>query len=258
MSSDQPPSGSAADQPPSSAYGEAMVTVYDWIYPPSPDAQLTADFVLGQRPEPKRVLELAVGTGRLAIPIGLRGAEVVGVDASPKMLEQLARHDKNGCVRTVLGNMVDVELHEEFDVVLLALNTLFVLPDQEDQIRTLATMRRHTAPEGRVVVEAYDPSPYHRMEGPTTVTYQLGADGLMIDAVSTDPSQQTVVIVHSVLQGATIKKSIEISRYAWPSELDLMARLAGLELVERYGDWSRAPYTAQSSRHVSVYRPSTS
>lgn len=240
------------------AYGEAMVGVYDQIFPQTPDAEATAELVASLTGGSGSVLEMAVGTGRLALPIARRGLEVVGVDASPRMLEELARKDPEGLVTPVRGDFLDTDLGRTFDLSLLALNTLFILPDQDEQIRVLANLRRHTRADGHVVIEAYDPLQYHGLTEPKVVTYQLGPAGLMIDTVMADPVHQTVLIVHAILEDGAMRKTVEVSRYAWPSELDLMARLAGLRLVARYGDWSAAPFTASSGRHVSVYQPEAS
>lgn len=245
----------ARPAPAAAAYGESMVDVYDHIFPQTFDAELTADFIASLVGESGSVLEMAVGTGRLALPIARRGLEVVGVDASPKMLAALGEKDPEGTVTPVCGDFVDTDLGRTFDVSLLALNTLFILPDREDQIRALANLRRHVGEEGKVVVEAYDPVQYHTLTEPKVVTYQLGPTGLMIDSVMAHPVSQTVVIVHSILEDGAMRKTVEVSRYAWPSELDLMARLAGLRLTARYGDWSGSPFTATSGRHVSVYQP---
>lgn len=237
------------------AYGESMADVYDHIFPQSPDAEATAEFVVKLLKGPGSVLEMAVGTGRLALPMARRGLEVVGVDASPKMLEGLAEKDPDGLVEPVLGDFVDTDLGRTFDVTMLALNTLFILPDREDQIRTLANLRKHTAADGRVIIEAYDPIQYHALTEPKVVTYQLGPTGLMIDTVMAYPENQTLVIVHAILEDGGMRKTVEVSRYAWPSEIDLMARLAGLRLVARCGDWTGAPFSASSGRHISVYQP---
>lgn len=241
--------------PDASTYGESMVGVYDHIFPQSPDAEATAEFVSSLVGGEGSVLEMAVGTGRLALPIARRGLEVVGVDASPSMLEALGEKDPDGLVTPVCGSFVDTDLGRTFDVTLLALNTLFILPDRDEQIRVLENMRKHTAPDGRVVIEAYDPLQFHSLTEPKVTTYQLGPTGLMIDTIMAYPESQTVLIVHAILEDGAMRKTVEVSRYAWPSELDLMARLAGLRLVARCGDWTGAPFTATSGRHISVYQP---
>ncbi|ACZ23205.1 methyltransferase family protein [Sanguibacter keddieii DSM 10542] len=249
------PEADTPELPGAAAYGESMADVYDHIFPQSPDAEATAEFVVKLLKGTGSVLEMAVGTGRLALPMARRGLEVVGVDASPRMLEGLAEKDPDGLVTPVLGDFVDTDLGRTFDVSMLALNTLFILPDREDQIRTLANLRKHTADDGRVIIEAYDPIQYHALTEPKVVTYQLGPTGLMIDTVMAYPENQTVVIVHAILEDGGMRKTVEVSRYAWPSEIDLMARLAGLRLVARCGDWTGAPFSATSGRHISIYQP---
>lgn len=240
-----------------SAYGDTMVDIYPYLFPDTDDAQQTADFITSLPMDVRSVLEMAVGTGRLALPIASRGVEVCGVDASPRMLDGLRRRDPTDSVERVLGDFRDIDLGRTFDVALLGLNTLFMLPAQDDQIQSLATLRKHVVDTGVVIIEAYNPLQYHRLTEPKVVTHQIGAEGLLLDTIYPHPASQTILIVHAILSSDGIRKTIETSRYAWPSELDLMARLAGLELVDRFADWQRTPFDSESDRHVSVYRPTS-
>lgn len=237
------------------AYGEAMADVYDRMFPRTLDVELASEFIATSTPSAPRVLEMGVGTGRLALPIAARGCEVHGVDASPRMLEKLAERDPGGTVTAHLGDFRDVRVPLTFDVALIGCNTLFMVPDQDDQVATLQTMRDHVGDEGRVVVEAYTPLQFHALDGPSTTSWYLDDESMVVDTTYPDRVRQFVFVIHHRIGPGIFERTTEFSRYAWPAEIDLMARLAGLTLDQRYENWQRSPFTGTSSRHVSVYRP---
>jgi 2-polyprenyl-3-methyl-5-hydroxy-6-metoxy-1,4-benzoquinol methylase len=235
-------------------YGDGLADVYDQLYPSTPDADHAARFVADQAPA-GRVLELGVGTGRIALPLAELGLRVHGVDASEQMLKQLTERDPRGRVEVTLGDFTSALPEGQYDVVLIALNTLFMVPDRDRQIEVLRLMRSRLAPSGVAIVETYDPWYYHRQSAvdPRVDVHQLGPDRLMLDQTHVSRLEQRVVIVHSLLAGGPPRKVVEVSRYAWPSELDLMGRLAGLRLRDRFGGWNREPVTEHSLRYVSVF-----
>ncbi|GAA0921467.1 class I SAM-dependent methyltransferase [Virgisporangium aurantiacum] len=234
------------------AYGDGLASVYDTLYPTTPDADQAAQFVNDEAPR-GRVVELGVGTGRLALPMVKLGLRVHGVDASQRMLDLLAERDREGLVEVTVGDFTRQLPAGPFDVGLVALNTLFMVPDRDRQIETLRLLRSRLVPSGSVVVETYNPWYYHRLTEPRVDVHHLAPDRLMIDTSYADRVTQTVVIVHAELDGGTPRKVVELSRYAWPSELDLMARLAGLRLRDRFGGWNREPVTPETPRYVSVF-----
>lgn len=238
-------------------YGDALADVYDLMYPWS-EGPLVAAWLASLVPPGSSALELGVGTGRIAVPAARAGLRVHGIDASPRMLERLARHDPEGRVTTTLGDFT-TRLTDAgpFDLVYAVCNTLFMVEGQEAQTEVLARAREQLRPDGLLVLEVYDPAPFHALERPLMQARHLAPDTLMIDTVSADPVTQTVVEIHTVVRPGTVETFVEASHYCWPRELDAMARLAGLELVRRVGGWSDEPYTAGSPRHVSVYRPAS-
>ncbi len=222
------------------------------------EAEATADFLAGLLRPGARVLELGVGTGRLALPLAARGLEVHGVDSSPAMLARLRAKPGADSVPVVEGDFADVGTSVEgsFDLVLLAFNSLFELLDQDAQCRCVAGAAARLASDGVFVVEALAPE-LTRLEHSLAVT-SLADDEVVLQATSHDPLSQVVRGHDVVLSEADGVRLLPWAiRYASVPEVDLMARLAGLELWERWGGWEKEPFTAASARHVSVYgRPS--
>ncbi|HEX2272313.1 MAG TPA: class I SAM-dependent methyltransferase [Acidimicrobiales bacterium] len=220
------------------------------------EADATAELLVGlvEGRAGARVLELGIGTGRLALPLAERGLEVHGIDSSPAMVDRLRAKPGGADVPVVIGDFVDVGSLVEgvYDLVLLPFNALFELLSQDEQCRCLAGAAARLAPDGALVVEALAPE-LTRLERSLTVT-SLAADEVVLQATSHDPLTQ-VVRGHDVVLTETAPARLRpwAIRYATLPEIDLMARLAGLRLRERWGGWHREPFTADSSRHVSVY-----
>jgi SAM-dependent methyltransferase len=218
------------------------------------EAEATAAFLAGLVGGRGRVLELGIGTGRLALPLAGRGLQVSGVDASPAMVERLRAKPGGADLPVVVADFADVGsvVDGEYDLVLVAFNSLFELLDQDSQCRCVAGAARLLAAGGVLVVEALAPE-LTRLEQSLSVT-SLGADEVVLQATRHDPLTQ-VVSGHDVVlsEGGGVRLLPWSIRYASVPEIDLMARLAGLELRERWGGWEREPFTATSARHVSVY-----
>jgi SAM-dependent methyltransferase len=217
------------------------------------EAEATADLLVGLVPTQARVLELGVGTGRLALPLAARGFEVHGVDSSPAMLARLRAKPGGDAVGVVEGDFADVGtiVEGEYELVLLAFHSLFELLDQDAQCRSVVGAAARLAPGGVFVVEALAPE-LTRLEQSLTVT-SLARDEVVLQATSHDPLSQVVRGHDVVLTEGGVRLLPWAIRYASVPEVDLMARLAGLELRHRWGGWEREPFTAASSRHVSVY-----
>ena len=203
---------------------------------------------------PGRVLELGVGTGRLALPLARRGLEVHGVDSSSAMVSRLRDKPGGADMHVVIGDFSDLGslVEGRYSLVFLAFNSLFEVTTQEGQIRCFAGVARHLTPGGAFVVEALAPE-ITRLEQ-SLVVRELNHDGLVLQATRHDPVRQVVTGQDVALAEGGLELSPWTIRYASVPELDLMARLAGLRLHDRWGGWHRQPFTAASSRHVSVYR----
>ena len=236
------------------AYGDALAPYYDRMYDPGgQDGRDAAAFVAALVPPGGRVLELGVGTGRIALPLAAAGVEVTGVDASARMLATLAARDPTGRIRLVEADMAEPAAPPPYDVVLVACNTLFMLTEPDRQLACLDGARRTLLPGGRLVVEVYNPLPFVRGPAELVQVRHLDRDTVMVDTVRCDPHAQLLVEIHVLLGAGPPLTVPELSRFAWPAELDRMAQLAGLTLAGRAGGWRGEPFDGTSARHVSTY-----
>lgn len=233
-------------------YGEKIADVYDELYEHLFDAEATAD-LLADLAAGGRALELAIGTGRVALPLAERGIEVQGVDISPSMVDKLREKAGGHRIEVTIGNFADVPVEGTFDVVYLVFNTLFALLEQEDQVRCFQNVARHLRPGGAFVVEAFVPDPARFDRFQRMHATDVGEDLARFDVTRVDPVHQRVYSQHVTLRPGAVELHPVALRYAWPAELDLMARLAGLRLRDRWGGWRREPFTSSSDSHVSVY-----
>jgi SAM-dependent methyltransferase len=243
----------AGDRP--EAFGERMAEVYDAWYGTRRADETTAASVevLADLAAGGSVLELAIGTGRVALPLAARGLSVHGIDASEAMVAKLREKAGGEAIPVTIGDFADVGVDGAFDLVFLVFNTLFNLPSQEAQVRCFHNVARHLSPRGVFVVEAFVPRPADLADGQALRTVHLEADTAVLEAALHDPVDQRVHYQYIVVDTQGVRLHPVPMRYAWPSELDLMARLAGLELRARWAGWDRAPFTASSTSHVSVY-----
>jgi len=200
------------------------------------------------------VLELAVGTGRLALPLAARGLRVDGIDISPAMLDRLRGKPGGDRLSVELGDFADVAVPDRYSLIFVAWNSLFNLLTQEDQVRCFENVAAHLTDEGTFVIEAFTPAFLYRMRDDQQVAAEaIEIDEVRIGVLCHDPATQTLEQSHVSLSPDGISLNPVVQRYAWPSELDLMARIAGLRLKHRWGDWENAPFSSSSGAHVSVY-----
>ena len=201
-----------------------------------------------------RVLGLGIGTGRLALPLLERGIEVHGVEGSEEMVVKLREKPGGDRIPVVVGDFAHAHAGEGFTTVVLAVNTIFALPDQQAQVQCFRNAARHLAPAGCFVVEAWVPDlcgfQHNRLVRPRI----MRGDKMSIESVELDPVEQIMRTIQAVFSDGSVRLYPANHRYAWPAELDLMAEVAGLHREERWADWSRSPFTADSRAHVTVYR----
>ena len=200
-----------------------------------------------------RALELAIGTGRVAVPLAERGVPVSGIELSPAMLAQLRAKPGAVDIEAVEGDMTSTRVDGEFGLVYLVYNTITNLTSQDEQVACFENAARHLAPGGCFLIEVYLPilrllPPGERFrvftEEPGYHAYDEYAD----------PASQLQWSHHLRLrEDGTYRRLSMPFRYVWPAELDLMARIAGLRLKERWSGWDRMPFTADSEQHVSVW-----
>jgi SAM-dependent methyltransferase len=233
-------------------YGDRIADTYDELYRDTLDTEGAVE-ALAELARDGPVLELAIGTGRLALPLAERGLEIHGIDASERMVAKLREKPGGDAIPVTMGDFAEVAVEGTYSLIFLVFNTLFALLTQEDQLRCFANAAKHLADGGVFVVEAFMPDLARFDRGQRAHVNHVDAERVMFDTSRHDPIEQRVDSQHVVItEGATKLYPVAI-RYAFPSELDLMARLAGLELRERWGNWKREPFTAESGRHVSVY-----
>lgn len=242
-----------------SSYGDAFADVYDDWYADADDTAAMVELVAGLAATSTgetgvgRVLELAVGTGRLAVPLADLGLEVVGVDASQAMLDRLTERDRHGRVGRILGDMVDDQPPGPFDVVLIAYNSLFNLEDADRQRACFRAVAERLTQRGAFVVEAFVPDdPPQR--GTVVSVRSMTRDEVVLSISEHDPDgQRAHGHLVQLVDGDRLRLRPWAIRYASPSELDAMSTSAGLRLQERWQDATRSTFDADSARHVSVY-----
>src|SRR3954452_25542302 len=200
-----------------------------------------------------RALEFAIGTGRVAVPLAARGVPVGGIELSRPMIAQLRRKVGEDAVPVVVGDMATACAPGEFTLVYLVYNTISNLLRQDEQVACFRNAARHLSPGGRCVVELGVPDLRVLPPGRSGVVFHDEPGYLGVDTYDVVAQH---LVSHHVRFGEGRQAEIFRSphRYAWPSELDLMGRLAGLELENRSADWTLTPFTAESRSHVSVYR----
>jgi len=199
-----------------------------------------------------RALELGIGTGRVALPLAARGVAVAGIDLSPSMLERLRAKPGAAAIEAVAGDFATTRVSGEFRLAYLVFNTITNLTTQDEQVACFQNAARHLEPGGVFVIEVFVPILQKLPTGEVFHTFTH-------DDVRHSFDEYDVVtqVLHSHHywhhEDGTYEVHSAPYRYVWPAELDLMARIAGLRLRDRWGDWDRSPFTATSEQHVSVW-----
>ncbi|MFR9797098.1 class I SAM-dependent DNA methyltransferase [Streptomyces sp. MS06] len=201
-----------------------------------------------------RALEFAVGTGRVAVPLRARGVPVAGVELSPHMVAVLRRKVDEATLPVAVGDMATTVVPGRFSLVYLVYNTITNLLTQEEQVECFRNAARHLEPGGRFVIELNVPPLRFLPPGQVAVPFDVSERHLGFDTF--DLVEQVLVSHHLTRDGddGRYRRGSSRHRYAWPAELDLMARIAGLEPERRVADWDGAPFTQDSAKHVSVWR----
>lgn len=199
-----------------------------------------------------RVLEFAIGTGRVALPLAQRGVAVSGIELSSAMVKQLRAKPGGAELEVVIGDMTSSRIDGAFSLVFLVFNTIGNLLSQDEQVACFANAAEHLAPGGRFVIEVEVPALRRLPIGERYVP--IGVAGGYAGMDEYDTVSQRLHSHHVSVHGdGTGSVFVTPQRYVWPSELDLMARIAGLRLEHRWSGWDRAPFTAESTAHVSVW-----
>ena len=211
----------------------------------------TVDF-LAARAGDGPALELAIGTGRVGLALAARGVEVHGIELSPAMVEQLRAKPGAEAIPVTIGDMATTRLDRAFSLVYVVYNTIANLMTQDEQVACFENAAAHLEPGGCFVIELAVPDLQRLPRGERYLAFDVSPEHLGFDEI--DVVTQVLCSRHYYVRDGKARVFETPQRYIWPSELDLMARIAGMTLAERYADWDRSPFTATSGKHVSVWQ----
>jgi SAM-dependent methyltransferase len=233
-----------------STYGDHLAEVYDQWFGAYEDAAIE---VLAELARGGRALELGIGTGRIALPLAARGIKVHGIDASNAMVSKLRARPGGKAISVAMGNFADVQIKGKFSLVYIVFNTFFGLLTQEEQVRCFRNVAGHLVKGGAFVIEAFVPDMKRFSGGQEVRASTVTTDRVSLQVSQHDPVGQRVRSQFVVFRNNELTLYPVEIRYCWPSELDLMAQLAGLQLRHRWGSWEREKFTSSSEKHISVY-----
>jgi len=233
-------------------FGEAVAQGYDDDGPMFDPEILdqTVDFLVALA-RGGSALEFGIGTGRVAIPLVQRGIQVHGIDLSEAMVGKLREKPGTDHIETTIGDFATTRVEGTFSLVYLVYNTIGNLTAQDSQVACFQNAADHLKPGGCFVIEVAVPDLQRLAPGERFYPFEVRPDHIGLDEY--DVANQRLVSHHLSLEGGAWRRSSIPFRYVWPAELDLMARLAGMRLRERWQDWDRTPFTGESRKHVSVW-----
>jgi SAM-dependent methyltransferase len=238
----------------SSGFDAWIAQRYQVLWPELFDETLIAATVAilvelaGTRP----ALEFGVGTGRIAVPLSRAGISVHGIELSPEMAAQLRALPGGSAVGVTIGDCASVKVGSQFGLVYLLRNTITNLTTQDAQIEAFRNAAAHLAPGGYFLIENYVPA--LRLLPPGQTTRVFTATGTHVGYEEYDIAAQIAVSHHYWTIEGMLRTFSSSHRYVWPSELDLMAQIAGMTRHERWGGWQREPFTEHSTSHVTVWQ----
>jgi SAM-dependent methyltransferase len=239
---------------PENYFDERIAKGYETFWPDSfePGVVDPAVNFLAELASQGAALELGIGTGRLALPLSRRGVRVHGIELSPAMVEQLQAMPGGDAVGVTIGDFATITVDGPFTLAYLVRNTIMNLTTQDEQVECFRNVAAHLEPGGRFVVEVIVPALRNLPPGETVRAFTLTPTHLGFDEY-VDLAAQISVSHHYWVVDGRLETFSAPFRYVWPSELDLMARLAGMTLRERWSDWNREPFTGDSRGHISVW-----
>ena len=238
---------------PANYFGKGVAEDYDRaegdMFDPS-EVDPAVDFLAGMAGAGP-ALELGIGTGRIALPLADRGVQVYGIDLSPEMVEGLRAKPGGSEIEVVIGDFATTAVGRRFSLAYLVFNTIMNLTTQDQQVACFKNVAAHLVAGGRFVIEVGIPQLQRLPPGETVRPFSVSDTHLGFDEF--DVATQGLISHHYALADGRLEPSSMPFRYVWPSELDLMARLAGMTLTERWSSWLREPFTNDSVKHISVW-----
>jgi SAM-dependent methyltransferase len=231
-------------------YGDRIAGIYDDLYREVDEEAVER---LAEFAGEGRALELGIGTGRIALPLHRRGVDVAGLDASPAMLDKLRAKPQGTQIELIPGDFSDFKLEDRFSLIYVVFNTFYGLLTQQAQVECLRCVADHLTEDGVFVFEGFVPDLCRYRDQQEVRGFTAGSSAVKLDISEIDPVDQLISSHHVLLAEDGVEIYPVELRYVWPSELDLMAQIAGLVLDHRWGAWDRSPFTARSWRHIAVY-----
>lgn len=235
----------------SRTFGELYAEEYDALHDPG----TTDDCVnlIAELAQNRTLLELAIGSGRVALPLKTRGCDICGFDASPEMLNLLKQKPGGSEIETWVADMADFSIGRKFGFAFLVFNTLYNLTTQSAQVSCFRSVADHLDPGGLFLVEAFMPNRERFEDNQSLKAKHVSMSTVWLEAAQHNPVSQTVDYQRVRINEDGSQLMPLAMRYVWPSELDLMAALAGFEPVEKWGGWHKQPLTASSDMYVALY-----
>jgi SAM-dependent methyltransferase len=238
---------------PTDYFGEGVAERFDERYAGLAEPAVVDPIVdfLVERARDGAALELGIGTGRIALPLAKRGVRVHGIELSQAMVARLRAKMGAEQIGVTIGDFAATTVEDAFSISYLVANTIMNLTSQDEQVACFRNVAAHLEPGGCFVVEVIIPGLRRLPPGETFQPFDVSPTHLGFDEY--DVARQGVVSHHYWLEDGKVEVFAPPFRYVWPSELDLMARLAGMTLRERWAGWKGEPFTGESTKHVSVW-----
>jgi len=238
---------------PEDYFGERVAERFDERYAHLADPSVVDPIValLTDLARDGAALELGIGTGRIALPLAQRGVRVHGIELSEAMADRLRAKPRAEEIGVTIGDFATTAVEGTFSVAYLVANTIMNLTTQDEQVACFCNVAAHLEPNGCFVVEVLVPRLRRLPPGETFQPFDVGPTHLGFDEY--DVVRQGLVSHHYWIEDGKVAVFSPPFRYVWPSELDLMARIAGMTLRERWGGWKREPFTSDSTEHISIW-----
>ena len=239
------------DFDPAKSFGSDVAAHYDDTQ--RGDEESAASF-LAEFTKGGTALEFAIGTGRIALPLAAKGIQVDGIELSPHMLEKLHAKSEGAKIKVTIGDMSSATTNQHYPLVYLVYNTIFNLLTADDQIRCFENAARHLTKDGFFVIETALP---HAWISPDKADYvhaeYVGKETVALDVARYDPVTQLLEENHIQFTAQGTHMSPIVCRLITPGEMDLMARIAGMRLIQRFANWQKSPFDINSKAHISIY-----